>query len=58
VFQLGLGSGDAVEPMCFQPPLFYLLDALGDNNGDISFGHLQVLEEVYAKCGQLSVQTL
>ncbi len=58
VLQLCLGAGDTVEASRVQCSLVYLLDALGDNDGNVAFGGLQVLVEVNTKCIHLASQPL
>lgn len=54
VLQLCLGTGDTVEASCVESTFVYLLNALGDDDGDVAFSGLQVLVEVNTKCVHLT----
>ena len=58
MLDLGLGAGDAVEAHGVQAPLVNLVDALGNDDRDVSLGGSQVLDEVHSKSVHLSSQLL
>ena len=58
VLQLRLGAGDSIQPPRVERSLVYLLDALGDNDGNVALGGFQVLVEVDPKGVHLAGQTL
>ena len=58
VLQLGLGTGDAIQSSCVERSLVYLLNALGDDDGDVALGGLEVLVEVHAEGVHLAGQLL
>ena len=58
MLNLGLGTGDAVEPHGIQAPLINLINALGNNDRNVSLCGPQVLVEVHSKSVHLSSQFL